>query len=474
MQVYPVKVDGVSSLGGDEYNDLAGGELNNFVQESGQTLSAGNPSQLGIGAANYAAHGDFFTDSGSPDTYILATQASKKGPNAYIDGMRTRFEVGNTNTGASTVNVASLGVKDIKQADGSDLTANQLSVGDFVTIFFDSSSNFFVLGETSASRNPQFLANGLENAGLGVSFGSGAMTIALKQKNGTADPTGASPVKLGMRDTDQTNGGFNYRTKAVAASLVISSGSTLGLTSAVESKIYVYAIEDGSGGIELAASQRLVSEDELITTVAEGGAGAADDKFTIYSTTLRAGVPIQLIGYIISTQTTAGTWAQTPTTIWIGREPYRQKIVYIKDLKTSGTNAGATTANTVHIRDLNDITGDISIANLVSDQFILGPGDYDIEAHVPSYLTNRSQAFLFDITGAAYLIDGIAGFPGAGGSNMMNLMVIGKISLAITTTFEIRHWTTSISAQGLGLGANGTNNPQTGEVYTTVKITKLL
>lgn len=153
MQVYPVKADGVSSLGATEYNDYASGELNNFVQESGQTLSSGNPSQMGVGVANYAAHGDFYTDSGSADVYVLATQASKKGPNAYVDGMNVRFKVGNTNTGASTINVNSLGSKDIKSSAGSVLVAGQLVVGEYVTIFFDSSNNYFILVTALANNN---------------------------------------------------------------------------------------------------------------------------------------------------------------------------------------------------------------------------------------------------------------------------------------------------------------------------------
>lgn len=323
MQAYPVKIDDISSLGANEYNDLASSELNNFVQNSGQTLSGGDPSQMGVAAANYGSHGDFFTDSGSVNVYVLATQASKKGPNAYVDGMRVRFQVGNTNTAASTINVNSLGSKAIKQSDGSALTANLLLVNDFVTVFFDSANNFFILGETSASRNAQTMANTLENLGFNVSFGAGAMTIALKQKNGTADPTGSSPVKIAMRNGSQIVGGFNYRSIAAALSLVISSGSTLGTVDGEESRVYLYAIEDGSGGIELAASLKLFSEADLITTTAEGGAGAADDAEVIYSTTARTDSPLQLLGYIISTQTTAGTWAQTPDNLWVGREPVR-------------------------------------------------------------------------------------------------------------------------------------------------------
>jgi len=53
----------------------------------------------------------------------------------------------------------------------------------------------------------------------------------------------------------------------------------------------------------------------LTTTVAEGGAGAADSAQVFYSTTLRAAQAIAIVGYIESTQATAGTWATSPSLV---------------------------------------------------------------------------------------------------------------------------------------------------------------
>ena len=63
-----------------------------------------------------------------------------------------------------------------------------------------------------------------------------------------------------------------------------------------------------SGGVDL-------SETGLISATVEGGAGGADSAFTIYSTTARTNVAYRVIGVIRSTQTTAGTWATTPSLI---------------------------------------------------------------------------------------------------------------------------------------------------------------
>jgi len=63
-----------------------------------------------------------------------------------------------------------------------------------------------------------------------------------------------------------------------------------------------------AGGVNL-------DETTLINTTAEGGAGAADSATVIYSTTARTGVAFRVVGVFRSTQTTAGTWAQTPSLV---------------------------------------------------------------------------------------------------------------------------------------------------------------
>lgn len=156
----------------------------------------------------------------------------------------------------------------------------------------------------------------LSNLSLTCSVGSSALTIALKDKSG-ADASASSVIKIGMRSSTLTAGTYNQRTVTAALSLVVSSGSTLGTLSASAHNLWVYAI-DNSGTIELAISQTLFPDNTVISTTAEGGAGAADSNNVLYSTTARSNVPFRLIGKLISTQATAGTWAAVPTTVSVG------------------------------------------------------------------------------------------------------------------------------------------------------------
>jgi len=158
----------------------------------------------------------------------------------------------------------------------------------------------------------------ISNLGLATSVGSSALTIALKQADGSTNPsTGSGAVKVGMRSSTLTSGLYNQRSSTAATSLVISSGSTLGQTSAVPTTIYIYLI-DNAGTLELAASGALYNESQVISTTAEGGAGAADSASVVYSTTARSNVPFRLIGTLINTQTTAGTWASAGTSLHLG------------------------------------------------------------------------------------------------------------------------------------------------------------
>jgi len=127
----------------------------------------------------------------------------------------------------------------------------------------------------------------------------------------------ASALSLEFRSATLTSGAVSF-VQGTPANLVISSGSTLGTVNAVRSDIVVIAINN-AGTIELAAVNisggNDLSETGLITTVAEGGAGAADSATVVYSTTARTSVAYRVLGVIRSTQATAGTWVTAPSLI---------------------------------------------------------------------------------------------------------------------------------------------------------------
>jgi hypothetical protein len=127
-----------------------------------------------------------------------------------------------------------------------------------------------------------------------------------------------NPTTLDFRSATLSSGTLVSRVISSAISVTVSSGSTLGTVSGVQSRIVVLAL-DNAGTVELAvvniAGGNDLTETGLISTTAEGGAGAADSASTIYSTTARSNVAYRVVGYVESTQATAGTWATAPSTI---------------------------------------------------------------------------------------------------------------------------------------------------------------
>ena len=146
--------------------------------------------------------------------------------------------------------------------------------------------------------------NDLKNISASVS--GNALTVTL------------NPCTLNFRSSTLTSGAFLTRLVPTAITLTVSSGSTLGTTSAVESKLAIVAI-DNAGTVELAIVNSTVygafNEAALISTTAEGGVGGADSGSVFYSTTARTSVAFRVIGYVVSTQATAGSWASAPSNL---------------------------------------------------------------------------------------------------------------------------------------------------------------
>lgn len=122
-------------------------------------------------------------------------------------------------------------------------------------------------------------------------------------------------------------------------SLTVSSGSTLGHTSAVADFVHAYMLSNSNGNAELAVSGLHYDSGIVATTVAEGGAGGADTKGTIYSGTARTSVPLFCLGRLGSTQTTAGTWATALDSGYVGNafETASGRFLRVTEFTGSGT-----------------------------------------------------------------------------------------------------------------------------------------
>lgn len=264
-----------------------------------------------------------------------------------------------------------------------------------------------VLGRTAASDGPLSELDPSQAAPLytskiqpiAASVGSNALTLTL------------NPTTIDFRSATLTSGTVNTRRVPTAITLTVSSGSTLGTSSGVLARLAVLAI-DNVGTVELAvvnlAGAVSLDETGVISTTAEGGAGGADSISTIYSTTSRSSVPYRIVGYVESTQATAGTWATSPSLVngssaplamWVAG--YGQAWQDVTGSRSSGTGYTNQTGRPILVSANANAGGPASLIWVVDG----------IQIGNVNVLTNLPQVAYFEVpNGKTYTVSCTAGF----------------------------------------------------------------
>jgi hypothetical protein len=155
------------------------------------------------------------------------------------------------------------------------------------------------------------------------------------------------------------------------------------------------------------------------------------------------------------------------------------KIAYIRDVKTAGTNGGTFTGGSYQIRDLNELIDDAGIVTSLTGNIISLPaGTYDIEFSAPTYSGVNAQlqqhkAKFQSTTNSAVNIIGSSEYNeriGSGSVCHIRSVGIGRLVLAAPDTFQLQHrCTTTMASTGFGVASGFTDV----EVYSIVKITKV-
>lgn len=140
-------------------------ETDNYIDTSSQTKSESDLFQMAKTGAVVASKGDFYKESAgsAADVYLLEADDDLADVWRLKNGMRFRFKVVNANTGASTVNINSLGAKDLKILGG-DLSAGDLSVGNFVEVVYNESLDYFELQTQRLLPKQITIANGTDTS----------------------------------------------------------------------------------------------------------------------------------------------------------------------------------------------------------------------------------------------------------------------------------------------------------------------
>lgn len=190
---------------------------------------------------------------------------------------------------------------------------------------------------------------GLINGTIVPSVSASALTIAIKTLAGN-DPTAGDPVYVAFRNATGATGNYSTLAITAATSLVISSGSTMGFTSATASRLWLVGFNDAGtfrlGAVNTVSSTSIMAlrDDLLLSSTAEGGAGAADSAQVIYSGAAVTSKAMRLLAYMdwSAGLVTAGTWAIVPTYVQLFG-PGVSKPGDVLQVQSNKTGALATT-----------------------------------------------------------------------------------------------------------------------------------
>ena len=137
---------------------------------------------------------------------------------------------------------------------------------------------------------------------------------------------------------------------------------------------------------------------------------------------------------------------------------------YIKvtDTKAQNTAGGDFTNGAWRTRDLTTEDSDTNNdCALNVNQITLTAGTYECLISCPAFDTDRHQARLYNVTGAAVVLIGTTEFCAASYNVHNRSFIVGRFTIAAGQALEVQHQSEQTAASGFGIPANFTS-----EVYT--------
>ncbi len=146
-----------------------------------------------------------------------------------------------------------------------------------------------------------------------------------------------------------------------------------------------------------------------------------------------------------------------------------EQVVYIKEVLSSGTDGGTFTSGAWRTRTLNTVSGATHLTTLASDQFTLGPGNYNIEARAVGMKVGAHKIKLRNITDSTDDIIGMSLISDSGDNVTSTATLADDLELTESKTFELQH-RCAITRSSDGFGQ--TNTFSVDEVYVEITIRK--
>ena len=233
------------------------------------------------------------------------------------------FPTLNQNTSGSAASLSATLAVGSGGTGATTLTAHGVVIGNTTSAVNVTSagSSGQVLTSNGASADPTFQAaasavsqgNEIKNLGLACTGSSNILTLALKQSDGSTNPsTGSAAVLIGVRSSTAANGNYNERSITAALSQTLTQGTTLGMLASQNNYLWLYYVDsDGAGTSKLALSTTQYADMSLQSTVAESFAATATNAspcvFTATAHGMSNGMAVRITGTPPATGFATGT-----------------------------------------------------------------------------------------------------------------------------------------------------------------------
>ena len=302
----------------------------------------------GINAASSTTNSEWI--AGPTATYISASSFSVAGDQTliYAAGRRLKCTLSASTVYATIASSVYGSVTTVTiLVDNGGAIDNTLSAVDYGILY------------PSSTSIPQLLIDqhldGLINGFVDFTVAANALTLTLRPNNDqNGNPTAGNPVYARFRNSSLTNGSSVLRAITSALTFTVSSGSKLGTQSSALQRIWALLIDTGAGvvlgaynavdktNLSAISEIKCLIRDGIISTIAEGGAGAADSAGVVYSDAAQTNKPYMLAGYAEISEGTAGTWATAPALIARAPTQNMGTVMGISSVADSSVQTGTT------------------------------------------------------------------------------------------------------------------------------------
>jgi hypothetical protein len=203
---------------------------------------------------------------------------------------------------------------------------------------------------------PSMLANaavafgvGMLNGTLVASVAGSALTIAVKTLAG-GNPSSSDPVFFLFRDAST---GYAVIEQTAALSITVPSGATLGTVNGQANRIWVGVFNNGGAAVlgvyNSLSGTNILCWDETSPANGTGVTASSTSSQIWYTASTLSSAVFRILGYVESTQATAGTWATSPSKMQLFGPGVKRPGDTVQETTSNNISTSATTTSTTYV-----------------------------------------------------------------------------------------------------------------------------